>query len=633
MYTFTPPTFSELNERKLKAFEEYGKIAEYGRKNPIWFQEFAFGVKLIDFQKWMMLNSWVSPFALWLCCRATGKTTLLAVLAMTKMLLQPDYRIYISATAAETAIEVFRKIEDLTFDRIPTFKTIKDSCFEYEIDKPRQSQTGFIHSTAGHNFKLFNNSQLVTLSSNQNTIRGKRGTIFYDETAFQTEEQFRATQAFSAVNQDFGLGTDDMSKYMEPQQMPLQILYASSAGDANAPFFKKYVEFSKRMIIGDPNYFVCDINADIVLNMSSDDGEYIKSHLNRTMVENQLNDDPDGAQREYYNKFDRGAGKNALATPDSINMNSETYLPEFENVDGKTKYILCIDPARSKHNSVLSIFKVENNKETGINFRVVNVISMVDKASKNKTPLPVPEQIDIIHEAMISYNGVGAKEWENIEIYMDAGAGGGAVGGYSDQLREDWVDSLGNIHRGVMDFEHPQFETSRKKYSKASNCFHLMEPTKFRKIFFAALEKEMGLNTIKFPNYDTRDIMYFSQPELDSKGRPKMIQEWDEVEEKYIETQAVKITDYELSEAQMIALAQCKLMKTELSYMERTCDNNGNINYRMLPEKESTLGDDRVYTLAMGAYVLMKMRRELTDKVEVEDYRPELQSMVTVMDW
>lgn len=629
---FIPPTDKDINLRKKEAWSVYAKIAEEGRKNPVWFQEFAFGVKLQDFQKWMMMNSWITPFVMWLCCRATGKTTLLGILAMTKMLLQPDYRIYVSATSSNTAIEVFKKIEDITFDRIPTFKTLTD-CFEHEVFKPRQSLNGFIHSTAGHKFRLFNNSQLETLSSNENTIRGKRGTIFYDETAFQTEEQFRATQAFSAVDQNFGIGTSDISKYREPTQMPLQILYASSAGDANSPFYKRYIEFAKKMIIGDPNYFICDINADIVLNMATDDGKPIKSHLNRLTVENAMNDDPDGAQREYYNKFDRGAGQNAMTTPEAIERNSETYLPEFKNIDNKSKYILCIDPARSNHGSVLSVFRIEHTQKDGIILRVVNVISMVDRATKNKTPLPVPEQLAIIREAMISYNGEGNPEWENIEIYMDAGAGGGGVGAFSDQLRENWKDAYGVEHRGVMDFEHPQFLSSHEKFKNASPCIHLIEPSPLRKLMFASLEKEIGLNTIKFPKYDNRNVIYFEKPELTSKGRPKMISEWDEEKEKYVERQAVKIIEYELDEKEMIALAQCKLMKTELSYMECIYDANGNVSYRLLPDKKK-LGDDRVYTLAMGAYVLMTLRREHSDKIDkTEPIRKELRSMVTVMNW
>lgn len=633
MYTFTPPTDKDINIRKLEAFEVYGKIAEHGRKNPIWFQEFAFGVKLMDFQKWMMLNSWIKPFVMWLCCRGTGKTTLLAILGMTKLMLQPDYKIFVSATAADVAIEVFRKIEDITFDRIPTFQTLKDCCFQYELDKPKQSQTGFIHSTAGHTFKLFNGSQLTTLSSNQKTVRGKRGTIFYDETGFQTEEQFRATQAFSVVDQNFGMGTDDKSKYRSPNQMPLQILYASSAGDANAPFYKKYVEFSKKMIIGDPNYFVCDINADIVLNYSSDDGNLIKSHLNKIVIQNAIDEDPDGAQREYYNKFDRGAGKNALTTPEAISRNSESYLPEFKNVDNKTKYILCFDPARANHNSVLSVFKVEHDKTNGICFRLVNVISMVDHESKNKTPLTTPQQLEIIHEAMIAYNGVGAKEWENIEIYIDAGAGGGGVGSFADHLLEDWKDKFGKIHRGVIDLEHPQYETSRKKFKNADNRIHLIEPSKYRKLMFAALEKEMSLNTIKFPNYDNRNVMYFEELEFESENQPKMITEYDEETDSYIESQSVKIIEHELTKEEMIALAQCKLLKTELSYMESIYDMNGSVQYRMKPEKKSSLGDDRIYTLCMGAYILMKLRREETNYIKVEDFRPELKSMVTLMNW
>ena len=55
---------------------------------------------------------------------------------------------------------------------------------------------------------------------------------------------------------------------------------------------------------------------------------------------------------------------------------------------------------------------------------------MVDTESRNKTPLSMNEQIKIIQREMIKYNGERAAEWENIQFYIDAGAGGQWAGVY-----------------------------------------------------------------------------------------------------------------------------------------------------------------------------------------------------------
>ena len=83
---------------------------------------------------------------------------------------------------------------------------------------------------------------------------------------------------------------------------------------------------------------------------------------------------------------------------------------------------------------MLSIFQVINDKEVGYKLRLENVVSMVDQSTKNKTPLPMNAQLEIIKDLMIKYNGERAAEWENIEFYIDAGSGGGGISAVADQL-------------------------------------------------------------------------------------------------------------------------------------------------------------------------------------------------------
>lgn len=583
MEIYIPTTDQEFSQRKIEEYAKFEKIINWGRKDPVHFAEEFFGIKLIDYQKWCFMESWDKPFALWLCSRGTGKTTLAAVYLQTKMLLIPNYNVFVSTNSLSQSIDCFKKIEDLALQRIPSFKTVTD-IFLAEVEKSANSETGFLHNPAGHFFKLYNNSSLLTLSTNLNALRGKRGSVYYDETSWQTREAMAATEHFADVDASFGLGVEKVH-YFEPIQMPLQLLYASSAGDVTFPFYEKYVSFAKKMFLGDRNYFVCDINANTVVNFSTVDGEKIKSHLTQAQIDKAVDEDPELADRELFNKFRKDGGQNAVVKMDVLIRNSDVRPPLLFNDTGKKKFIFCYDPARNFDGSVLSIFQVMDNKEFGYWLQLENVVSMVDINSKNKTPLPMPQQLEIIKELMIKYNGERAAEWENIEFYIDAGSGGGGISAVADQLMEGWTDKNGIKHRGIIDPEHKQYETARKKYTNAMTIVHLIDPQGYKKVIYDALQKMANLNLIKFTDYDNKDHIM-----LDKKNG--------------------EFEKYELSFDEKLALTNINLLKMETSYMCRYDTPNGGVQYELAKDKKNTMHDDRAYTLAMGAYALAKLRRE-----------------------
>jgi len=590
MEFYISETRKELSQRKLEEYGKLQKIINAGRQNPIWFSEFFFGIKLMDYQKWCFMESWSKPFALWLCGRGAGKTTLAAVYLQTKMLLIPNYKVYISTNSAQQSIDCFKKIEDLALQRIPSFKTSTD-IFLQEIDRSGNSETGFIHDPSGHHFRLYNNSELVTLSTNLNAIRGKRGSVFYDECSWQTSEQMAVTENFINVDSSFSLGTEKV-KWYEPKQMPLQLLYASSAGDVTFPFYSKYRTFSKKMYLGNNNYFACDLNAYTILNHSTVDGEKIKSHLTKEQIDKSIEEDPDLADRELFNKFRKGGGKNSVVSMEDLIRNSTVRKPLLYNDTGKKKFIFCYDPARNFDGSVLSIFQLIEDKQYGYKLRLENVVSMIDTESKKKTPLPMPYQLNIIKELMIKYNGERAAEWENIEFYIDAGSGGGGISAVADQLMEDWCDEYGQKHRGIIDPVHKQYETARKKYTSAMPIVHLVDPQGHKKIMYDALSKMIKLNLIEFSEYDNKDYLM-------------------------IENEDGEFQTVDLEFEEKLALVNMNIAKNQLSYMCRYDTPNGGVQYELSKDKKNTMHDDHAYTLAEGAYALALIRR--TDLTYVKE--------------
>lgn len=583
MEIYIPTPLKELSSRKLEEYSKFEKIINAGRKNPVWFAEFMYGIKMYDYQKYYFMQSWARKYCLWLCSRRTGKTAGASIFLQTKMLLIPNYKVYISTNSARQSIEIFKMIEDIAMQRVPQFKTCTD-LFAMEVEKSGNSETGFLHDPSGHTFRLYNNSYLETLSTNAEALRGKGGSVFFDETAWQSAEQMAAVEHFADTDSSAGLGVEKIHRY-DPKQLPLQLIYASSAGDVEYPFYNKYVTFSKKMIQGDDNYFVCDLNVDTILHHSTVDGVKVKSHVTQEAVDKAIADDPDAAERELFNKFRKGGGQNAVVSMDTLIKNSTTRVPLLYNDTGKKKFILCYDPARNFDNSILAVFQIIDDKNIGYKLRVENVISMVDTSTKNKTPLPMPEQLNIIRETMIKYNGERSAEWENIDFYIDCGSGGGGESAVADQLMLDWTDKFGQVHRGIIDPDHKQYESARRKYTNAMPIIHLLEPTKYKKIIYDALGRMTKLNLMEFTSYDNKDYIHIQN----DKGDFDM---------------------YTLSNEEKIALLQIELMKNEASYMCRYDTPNGGVQYELARDKKNTMHDDRAYVLSMGAYALAFLRRE-----------------------
>lgn len=595
MEIYKPMSSKELSQRKIEEYTKMANLVQWGRKNPVKFCELAFGLKLIDYQAYCFMRTWTVQYALWAECRGAGKDTLAAAYNMTRLLLIPDYSLYISSNTYAQSVESFNKLRDIALKRIPSFASATD-IFAREVDKTgSNSETGFLQAPTCK-FRLYNNSKMEALSSNLEAIRGKRGAVWFNETAWKTAEELAVVENYANVDTSFSTSTDKI-QYYKPPQMPLQILYTSSVGDVTYPFFDKYKTFYKKMLIGNSNYFCFDMNAYDILYHSTIDGEPIKSHLTEDQIKKAIEEDPDNADVELFNKFRKGGGQNAVVTMDELIRNSTIRKPLLYNDTGKKKFIFCYDPARNFDGSVLSIFQVIDDKEVGYKLRLENVVSMVDQNTKNKTPLPMPAQLEIIKELMIKYNGERAAEWENIEFYIDAGSGGGGISAVADQLMDDWYDKYGGKHRGIIDPVHKQYETARKKYINAMPIVHLVDPQGYKKIMYDAVSKMVKLNLIEFADYDGKGYIL-------------------------IEGKDGTFNTVNLTSEEQLALANMHLAKMQLSYMCRYDTPNGGVIYELAKDKKN-MHDDMAYTIAEGAYALAILRRaDLIKKPKGKSFDP-----------
>ena len=608
------PTKVELAQRQLNEYELYTKIIQEGRRNPIWFVEEMLGIKLFDSQKLIFMNSWQARFIVWLMSRGFGKTSIANIYDATRLMLIPNYKIFVSCNSASQSADFFRSLEDIFKGINPTFRSVTEM-FLGELVVSPTNKDGFSHDmTRGNNFTLWNDSELRTLSTNLEAIRGKRGSVQADESLGMTRERAKVVDFYATTDQDFYLSVNKV-QWKEPPAFPLQLMYTSSAGDVDTDLYDKYNMYSKRMIWGDRDYYVADFNINTVLYHSSVDGVPTKSHITEELVKKSFEEDPEKAEQELLNRFRRGGGKNAIVPPDTMLACSQQYRPILSG-DGKQKFIFCYDPARAFDNSILSIWQVIEDEQYGLMLKLANVISMVDQENTKKTPLPMPDQLRIIREALLDYNGDNAQPYENIlAFYIDAGAGGGGVSAVADNLMADWEDENGNLHKGIIDPTHPQYITARGKYEDAIPIVKLVEPRQYKKLIYDALQKMMEAHLIIYSSYDGKDYMLIADPNQKKKNKDE-------------EDNVIRI---DLSVQEQISLAQAELMKIEILYMERIETGSGNVTFELIPEKRNKMHDDRAYTAALAGYALSCMRR--SNLVTIEDNSEfEFHSFVTALD-
>ena len=576
------PTEKMMSERKKEGYIKLAQVVQWGLKYPVKFVDRFMGIDLLDYQKYVFMNSWTTPFCVWCQCRNSGKSTLGAPFVMAKSILIPNFQAYLLASDGSQSKELFQKIEKITKKEIASFTGLTD-VFHNELVKSAANTDGFTHNPNSFEYKLYNGSKVNTLNSIPDNLRSKRSSLnFYDEAGYIPDELFIATEPFTTQNSNFRLGGNlDVTLY--PKQFPNQLIYASSASSVDTYFYKKYRDFSKRMFLGDKKYFVADIKDEVVMKATFNGKLYPVALLTQEVIDNAIRENPEKANREYKNIFSKEGGENQIIKRASIIRNSKNYVPVFYN-DGNKTYLIAYDPARQYDNAIVGVAELYFDDNVGYKLKIVNIVSFADINKKHHTPIRTPEQIEHVKQMLLDYNGKNSADYENIEsLYIDSGAGGGGVL-IADYFMEDWEDSQKKLHRGLID--KIESEEHVYKFPNAIDKLKLISPQKYKKIMFEALIEMINLDLIDFPeSYDGKDYIYLRNKE---SGEDKK---------------------YNLSFDEKISLIQIDLAKEELVNIYRYEGTNGNCRYDLSPEKANRMHDDRAYVIAMLALHLQRKRR------------------------
>lgn len=429
----------------------------------------------------------------------------------------------------------------------------------------------------------------------------KRATmVFFDEAGFSSDELITIAEAFATQNSDFKTSTDsNFNVKTLRKSCPTQLVYASSASHIDTTFFRHYKNFAKRMFMGDINYFCCDIPCDVPLNPYMD-GEPHPPLLKKITVDNMMKVNREKAMREYYNKFANDGGEEQIVKWGMIRRNENFVLPILHYEEG-SKYIFAFDPARINDNSILTVMELINDENIGYYGKIVNCINLVDIASKRGLKLTSVNQLEIIREYILSYNG-NAPDYENIvKFLIDPGAGGGGVDAYGDNLLLDWTDKKGNPHRGMIDNNYEIYDGYKYKFPNAVDLLGFLPPKKLRTKMVEEFLELLKLDLIKFPKeYSGANIVNIQTVDKN--------------------TDEIIIKQKTLTLEEHLSLINIDILKTECTSIHKIQNAEGtNISYALPKEKENKMHDDRFYTMIMLSHFLYELRRGSITKKKTND--------------
>ena len=652
---FSKPIEYPMSQRKLEGYRKFAEIKSYYQRNPVKFMQDILGAELFDAQAYCVQMSWNKPYVLWVCSRGYGKSSIVDLILMTKGMLFNNYWSYIASGSGDQAILTFKTLENIANQNIESMTGLTNA-FKQQIEVKNAAGDGFVHNPSGHFYSLYNGSFTKTLNSNVDKRRGSRGNmVVFDECGWLDENMMNVYAAFTIVNKGLKLGGNIDSNTIRtlPKEVPNQLFYISSASSIDTPFYTKYRDFSKQMILGNPDYFVADINCDVVIRGTVGGKIYPASLLTQKTVDAEMRNNPEKAMREYYNRFTEDGGVNQIIKRAFIARNSYTRPPVLYNDTSARKFVLAYDPARSSDNSILGVGELKYDDDRGYTMDIVNCVSFADIGLKRKTPMMYQDQIKEIHQILQSYNG-DTLDYDNIEIFLaDAGSGGGGNSWVRDALIEDWTDRSGVVHRGLIDKDYAPEYVSR--YPNAVNKLKLIEPSKYKSEMFEALIKMVEANLITFTdNYDNRGYLSINEVDQNTlvKNKSAIMAKLDEknlsqaeyeerLEEELSKLDISKYKTYKLSPDEEVSLKQIDMMKEEVVNICRTKRDSGKDAFKLPPHKdadtgasEATMHDDRAYTLAMLGWYLSERRLEhirtrkrpnsadLINKLQVNPGRP-----------
>lgn len=376
-----------------------------------------------------------------------------------------------------------------------------------------------------------------------------------------------------------------------PEQMPNQRILLSSAESTDTELFDTYKLCALKMLEGDSDYFVVDLNCEMSLHPTMD-GKPHAPLLEQSVIDDALSKNEVKAMREYYNLFDGNNSEDSVIRRSAIDRNMETYAPVLRSENRDDKFVLFYDPAEKIDNSFVMVAKYWHDDEKGWMMKIVNGINFIETLPNGtKKIIAKPEQVSKFKQLMLDYNGYhfGVRDYENLHVFIDPGSGGG---GYTiaTYLLDNWADKDGVKHFGIIDKTDKYLILESPKFPEAKNILHMPSASGNKLEMFAAVTDMIEQNLVIFPKpLNIRQEFEYDITNPDS-------------------SRGIKYVKADREEVR--ALTEIDLMITEVCAMQRIKTPNGNIQIKFPANLERKMHDDRAYTLAMACMYLSQLRTE-----------------------
>lgn len=562
--------------RDEEAIKRYVQLIQWGRRNPVQFVEKIFQIPLLDYQKWLLAMSWNKEYVVWVCSRNAGKSFLVSIFAQARALLYPKSKIHIMSSGSRQANETFETMESIAKHTVKTLVS-DNTVFWDEIAKSNADSDGFTHDpNKGHFCRLMNSSFIQAVVGTAVTVRGKRSNVnIYDEAGTIPRDYYDATEPFVTQSADFKTG----SKYdpeVYPQEVPNMRLYVGSASDTHSLFYEKYKEGTKQMLIGNDRYFVADLICEIPLNPTMN-GKKMKPLLSQEEIERKRRENEIACNREYYNIFDRFDLDDCVVNRADIIANEENFVPLLGATGKKNEhYVITYDPAAKVDNTPVLVTEITKNAKGRVYGRFVYMKNLVVTYNDgSKRPMRIDEQVQCLREIIYRFNGYNkAVPYENVTVLIDAGAGGNASA-IAQLLCQEWTDKNGSKHPGLYDEDSPDMLRWAEAFPTAKpGSLKLLEPVRYRNLFFEAASRLISLGDIKFPcRAPKSDTLVLDDG-----------------------------TEYKLTKEELASLIQTDLMKDEMVAMLRFKTPTGKVTYGLEPSVARKMHDDRNYVAIMACW-------------------------------
>ena len=574
-------TDNNLTIRDQDSMERYVKLIQWGRRNPVQFIEKILQIPLLDYQKWLIANTWSRRVAVWVCSRNAGKSFLLGLITQLRAILFPKSKINIIGAVGRQSSESFATMENIIKNNVKSLVRQNTVVFD-EVAKSKADTDGFTHDPKkGDSVTFLNGSNILAVVGAAKNVVGKRSNLLaFDESGIISQEIFNLVEPFATQSSDFKTGSNyDPEVY--PTDIPNLMLYVGSATDTNSAFYAKYKDALKQMLIGNEDYFVADLNCEAPLHPTMN-GIPTPPLLTQETIDKRMRENPVSAFREYYNIFDRFDSEDCVLSRSDVVKFRENFIPR-QWMGKKHKYIITYDPASRVDNAPVLVTELVE-RDGRIKGKFVHMENLVHLYGDGvKKPMTIAEQVQRLREIIYYWNGGDrVPSYDNVKVFVDAGSGGQAPA-IVQELCKDWIDENGKKHPGIFDEDVPDMVRWAEKYPNAkSGVLKLLEPNKYRSAMFDAVRVLTPNGDLIFAAEDPKDDYLLIPNEQTGQDEPR-----------------------KLSRAEKESLIQMRLMVEEMCLIVRSKNKqSGKISYGLPPEWARKVHDDRAYALAMAAWAV-----------------------------